>query len=83
MTSKTRKMRFSWRLEEIHKMPEFGADYGWFYGLVRDDEGLHMAEIFPGMGYALAPPRWWDPRDWWMFSKDIWHTPQRKAAYGF
>jgi inorganic pyrophosphatase len=52
----------AWTPDAIRALPEFGANgVGWFYGLVTEriegDDGpedcLVLAEIFPGMGYAL------------------------------
>lgn len=44
-----------WTTEEtLKKRPKFGASSGggWFYGLVLDEGELHLAEIFPGYGWA-------------------------------
>lgn len=52
-----------WTLAEIKALPEFGADHGWFYGLVEDtlidpdgeEQSLvALAEIYPGTGYAFV-----------------------------
>jgi len=74
-------VKYVWTLDEVLAYPEFGGESGWFYGLVRDDHGsrLHLCEIFGGVGYAYAPPRWWDPREWWMALTDVRSTPRRKA----
>lgn len=47
-----------WTLEEIQKLPEFGGDTGWFYGIVKrhDKWGWGIYEIFPGLGYTSAWP---------------------------
>lgn len=47
--------RWVWTLAEIQALPRFGGESGWFYGLVRH-EGLHLAEVLPGYGYASP---WW------------------------
>jgi hypothetical protein len=64
-----------WKLEDIHKLPEFGGDIGWFYGLVKHHETnrIWIYEIFPGVGYATAIDRYtfYDPKIWWMIIKDI------------
>ena len=39
-----------WTLEEILAYEETG---NWFFGIVRDEDGLHLSEIFPGLGYTL------------------------------
>lgn len=53
-----------WTIEKIDKLPEFGSDNGWFYGLVRGEDGsLCLAEILPGLGYAKMNQRKdFDPR---------------------
>ena len=62
-----------WALEEINKLPQFGADYGWFYGLVKHHETgkVRICEIFPGLGYANPWPVY-HPKNWWWIIKDIW-----------
>lgn len=49
-----------WTVKEIHALPEFGGEVGWFYGLVQDhpdedeEERIVVAEIFPGMGFSYV-----------------------------
>ena len=58
-----------WTVEQIHAYPESG---NWWYGLVRDDDGLHVAEIFPGLGYVPTLPGLRDFKNWWWLLRDIW-----------
>jgi hypothetical protein len=42
-----------WQISEIHALPEFGNEHGWFYGLVAGGrEGVEIAEIIPGIGWT-------------------------------
>ena len=67
-----------WTIAEIRRLPDFGADSGWFYGLARNDDGkLYLTEIFPGIGFARPDrgrtvlPYWRDhPRAWWWLVRD-------------
>lgn len=59
-----------WGIDEIKRLPEFGADTGWFYGLIRYEGRIHFGEIFPGMGFASPWPMW-RPRQWWWALRDI------------
>lgn len=76
-----------WTVEEIRKLPEFGADQGWFYGLVRYEGKLYLSEIFPGLGFA-QPRRgrvvvypWWSPKAYWQVCRDLLrYRPPRPAA---
>ena len=59
-----------WTLAEIKRLPEFGGQHGWFYGLVQghEDGTVGIAEVYPGVGYASALPLsarecWWVVRD--------------------
>ena len=69
---------YVWTLAEIHALPEFGADSGWFYGLVRNHETgrVRLYEVFPGTGYAAPYLR--TPRSWWQALQDVHYTPVRK-----
>lgn len=44
--------RVVWKVDEIRALPEFGADSGWFYGLVVFNRRVYLAEIFPGLGFV-------------------------------
>lgn len=59
-----------WTLQEIHELPGFGGQHGWFYGIVRghEDGSVGVAEVYPGLGYAgpfpmTAKECWWVIRD--------------------
>jgi len=67
-----------WTIEEIHALPEFGMDNGWFYGLVKDIETdrIRLAEIFPGKGHAS--PYLGTPRTWLMALSDVLRTSSLK-----
>lgn len=47
-----------WTEHEIRALAEFGADHGWFYGLVHarsiSEDCILLAEIYPGMGFTLV-----------------------------
>ncbi len=64
-----------WKLEDIQKLPEFGEDSGWFYGLVKNHETgrIWVYEIFPGLGYSCAIDRYYlrRPKLWYWTIKDI------------
>jgi hypothetical protein len=68
-------------LEEIDRLPEFGADYGWFYGLVRNPETrrVWIYEILPGMGYCCAIDKYYlkRPKLWWWTIEDIYRATKR------
>jgi hypothetical protein len=69
-----------WTLDEIHELPEFGAQNGWFYGLVRDHETgkVKIYEIFPGIGYADVGLYWCRrPRNLIWVIQDIWKATKR------
>jgi len=75
--------KYVWTLEKINKLPEFGSESGWFYGLVKNHETgrVWIYEIFPGIGYATAIDRYtfWRPKVWWLIIKDIlWAARRRK-----
>lgn len=63
------RLPYIWSLEEIQAQPEFGAEWGWFYGLVRVRRGrISFVEILPGLGYASPWPMW-ESKCWrWAFS---------------
>lgn len=67
-----------WELEDIQKLPEFGGDVGWFYGLVKHHETgrIGIYEILPGLGYSTAIDKYYlcRPRLWWWTIRDIWKS---------
>lgn len=61
-----------WTVEEIHALPEFGAQAGWFYGFARVEGRLCFGEILPGFGVAVCWPfPVWHPRTWWRVVRDV------------
>jgi len=61
-------------IDEIHDLPQFGSDHGWFYGLIRYEGKIHFGEIYPGMGFSQAFDSYFlkSPTLWWWAIKDIY-----------
>ena len=59
-----------WTEEEIEELPQFGADNGWFYGLVKYGGKTRIREILPGLGHCNPWPLY-HLKSWYLVIEDI------------
>lgn len=72
-------LRWTWTPDEIQALPADG-EWGWFYGLVRSEGRVRLAEIIPK---GWCAPFWqWNPKWWVLAVRDVLLTPKRKAVLG-